>query len=136
MSQPGSTADAASIVSDVSRDELERRLGEEGLVVLDVRTAGEFRGEAGYPCDPRQGHLSGARHVDLQVLFAAADAAAIRALVGAPEGTEVIAYCHSGGRSAMAVEVLEAAGYNARNYPGSWHEWAAGPELPIESPLL
>ena len=131
MPQPGSIADAVGTVSDVTRDELERRLGEEGLVVLDVRTAGEFRGEAGYPCDPRQGHLSGARHVDLQVLFAAADAAAIRALVGAPEGSEVIAYCHSGGRSAMAVTVLEAAGYNARNYPGSWHEWAASPELPV-----
>ena len=131
MPQPGSIADAVGTVSDVSRDELERRLGERGLVVLDVRTAGEFRGEAGYPCDPRQGHLPGARHIDLQVLFAAADAAAIRALVGAPEGSEVIAYCHSGGRSAMAVTVLEAAGYNARNYPGSWHEWAAGLELPV-----
>ena len=134
--RPGSIADAVGTVSDVSRDELERRLGERGLVVLDVRTAGEFRGEAGYPCDPRQGHLPGARHIDLQVLFAAADAAAIRAFVGAPEGSEVIAYCHSGGRSAMAVAVLEAAGYSARNYPGSWHEWAASPELPIESPLL
>ena len=123
-------------MSDVTRDELERRLGEEGLVVLDVRTAGEFRGEAGYPCDPRQGHLPSARNIDLQVLFAAADAAAVEELVGAPEGSEVIAYCHSGGRSAMAVEVLRAAGYEARNYAGSWHEWAAHPELPIDSPLL
>lgn len=118
-------------MSDVTRDELERRLGEEGLLVLDVRSAGEFSGEAGYPCDPRQGHLPGARHVDLQDLSAATDAAAIQALVGAPEGSEVIAYCHSGGRSAMAVQVLRAAGYDARNYAGSWHEWAASPKLPI-----
>ena len=39
----------------------------------------------------------------------------------------MIAYCHSGGRSAMAVELLRAAGYDARNYVGSWHEWAADP---------
>ncbi len=46
-------------MSDVTRDELERRLGEEGLVLLDVRSAGEFSGEQGYPCDARQGHLPG-----------------------------------------------------------------------------
>jgi Rhodanese-related sulfurtransferase len=116
------------------REELERRLGEKGLVLLDVRLPREFSGEAGYPCDARQGHLPGARNVELQDLHAAADAATIQALVGAPEGSEVIAYCHSGGRSAMAVEVLRAAGYDARNYVGSWHEWAADPALPIESP--
>ena len=65
-------------------------------------------------------------------LLEAGDAAAIRALVGAPEGAEVIAYCHSGGRSAMAAQLLAAAGYEARNYVGSWHEWSADRELPIE----
>jgi thiosulfate/3-mercaptopyruvate sulfurtransferase len=121
-------------MGDVTREELDRRLGEEGLVVLDVRSAGEFSGETGYPCDARQGHLPGARNVDLQHLHAAEDAAAIQALVGAPPGSEVIAYCHSGSRSAMAVEVLREAGYDARNYVGSWHEWAADQAMPIESP--
>jgi thiosulfate/3-mercaptopyruvate sulfurtransferase len=121
-------------MSDVTREELVRRLGEEGLVVLDVRSAAEFSGEAGYPCDGRQGHVPGARNVELQDLHAAREVAAIQALVGAPEGSEVIAYCHSGSRSAMAVQVLSAAGYEARNYVGSWHEWAADEALPVESP--
>jgi thiosulfate/3-mercaptopyruvate sulfurtransferase len=120
-------------MTDVTRDELERRLGEEGLVVLDVRSAAEFDGTAGYPCDVRHGHLPGARHIDVQLLAGATEPAVIRELVGAPEGTEVIAYCHSGGRSAMAVGLLRAAGYEARNYAGSWHEWAADGTLPIES---
>ncbi len=121
-------------MSDVTREELERRLGEEGLVLLDVRSAGEFSGAAGYPCDPRQGHLPGARNVDLQDIYAGAAPSELQALVGAPEGSEVIVYCHSGGRSAMAAELLRAAGYDARNYPGSWHEWSADAALPIDSP--
>ena len=120
-------------MSDIERDELEQRLGEEGLILLDVRSAGEFAGSSGYPCDARQGHLPGARNVDLQLLLAAPDAEAIKALVGAPDGSEVIAYCHSGGRSAMAAHLLRAAGYDARNYVGSWHEWSQDLSLPTES---
>jgi len=119
-------------VTDVTRDELAARLGEEGLTVLDVRTRGEFEGATGYPCDARQGRIPGARHLDVQEILAAAGPGAIRSLVGEPEGAEVIAYCHSGGRSAMAAQALSAAGYAARNYVGSWHEWSADEALPIE----
>ena len=106
---------------DVGLDELIRR--REELALLDVRTAAEFRGEAGYPCDPRQGHIAGARNVELGALLERTPEG-IRELVGLPEGAEVVAYCHSGSRSALAVQVLRAAGYEARNYAGSWHEWS------------
>jgi thiosulfate/3-mercaptopyruvate sulfurtransferase len=68
----------------------------------------------------------------VQALAMAADAEEIRSLVGAPAGAEVVTYCHSGARSAMAAQLLVAAGYDARNYVGSWHEWAASADLPIE----
>ena len=120
-------------MSDVTREELERRLGEPGLVLLDVRTAGEYAGAAGYPCDARQGHLPGARNLELGRLLECRSVDEVRELVGAPAGAEVVVYCHSGSRSATAASVLGAAGYEARNYPGSWHEWAADPSLPAES---
>jgi thiosulfate/3-mercaptopyruvate sulfurtransferase len=50
--------------------------------------------------------------------------AEIRERVGLAEGAELVAYCHSGSRSALAVQLLRAAGYEARNYAGSWHEWS------------
>jgi thiosulfate/3-mercaptopyruvate sulfurtransferase len=50
--------------------------------------------------------------------------AEIRERVGLAKGAELVAYCHSGSRSALAVQLLRAAGYEARNYAGSWHEWS------------
>lgn len=116
----------------MTRDELAGMLGEPGLVVLDVRSEAEYTGAGGYPCDPRQGHLPGARNVGVAELLVAS-AERLRELVGAPDEVEVIAYCHSGGRSERAVEALEAAGYRARNYRGSWHEWSRDESLPAEA---
>jgi thiosulfate/3-mercaptopyruvate sulfurtransferase len=120
-------------VSDVTLTELVERLGEPGLVLLDVRRADEFAGELVAPCDPRPGRIPGARHLDVARLLEAYSLEAVRDLVGAEEGAEVIAYCHSGSRSAMAVQILAAAGYDARNYVGSWHEWSRNAELPAET---
>jgi thiosulfate/3-mercaptopyruvate sulfurtransferase len=114
---------------EIERDELVERLG--AVPILDVRTAEEFTGEAGYPDDPRQGHIPGARNVALADLLGRSPAE-IRELVGLPEGAEVVAYCHSGGRSALAVQALRAAGDDARNYPGSWQEWSRDRDLPAE----
>jgi thiosulfate/3-mercaptopyruvate sulfurtransferase len=119
-----------------TRQEIADRLGDESLVLLDIRTPDEFTGRRGAPCDPRQGHIPGARLVELGDLLVGpgqpAPAEQIRELVGLPEGAEVVAYCHSGSRSALAALALRSAGYRARNYPGSWHEWSRHEELPLE----
>jgi thiosulfate/3-mercaptopyruvate sulfurtransferase len=115
---------------DVDADQLNGRLGQ--VVLLDVRTEGEFTGATGYPCDARQGHIPTARHLELNRLMEAGSVEAIRELVGEPEGTEIVAYCHSGSRSAMAVQILLGAGYEARNYVGSWHDWSSRADLPFE----
>jgi thiosulfate/3-mercaptopyruvate sulfurtransferase len=111
-------------VEDVTLEELRARLGEEDLVLLDVRTQLEFDGIAGAHCDPRQGHIPGAVNLALESIAACRTVEEVRALVGLPDGTEIVAYCHSGQRSAFAAQILREVGYEARNYPGSWHEWS------------
>ncbi len=113
--------------------ELAARLNDPTLAILDVRTTAEYDGTRGSACDARQGHLPGARHVDVGALAQCETAPQVRELVGLADGAEIAAYCHSGSRSALAVQVLRAAGYDARNYVGSWHEWSRHDDLPIET---
>jgi thiosulfate/3-mercaptopyruvate sulfurtransferase len=110
--------------------------GDSDMLILDVRREDEFVGKGGYPCDPRQGHIPGARNVEVSTLFAAPGVPRspdeVTAAVGAPEGAGLVTYCHSGSRSGLALIALRGAGYDARNYFGSWHEWSRHDELRIE----
>ena len=113
-------------------DELAELLERDEVALLDVRSQAEYDGEAGYPCDPRQGHIPGAAHLPLDELYGAGgDPAAVRALLaerGASKGKQIVAYCHSGQRSELAAALLRQAGVDAVNYAGSWHEWSRRPE--------
>jgi 3-mercaptopyruvate sulfurtransferase SseA len=67
-------------------------------------------------------------HLDLNEIYAVgSDQAALRNLLeerGLGGGRRVVAYCHSGQRSELAAALLRAAGVDAVNYAGSWHEWS------------
>ncbi|HEY6835831.1 MAG TPA: rhodanese-like domain-containing protein [Gaiellaceae bacterium] len=116
--------------------ELRDRLDDPSLTIVDVRTPEEYSGKTGSPCDPRQAHIPGARLLEVERLFVGPGQPLppeqVRELTGLAEGAEIVAYCHSGSRSALAALALRAAGYDARNYPGSWHEWSRHEELPVE----
>ena len=116
-------------MSDVSIEELAQRLGE--VPVLDVRRPSEYDGTGGQPCDPRQGHIPGARNLDVYRLMGLTPEQ-VHAELALEPGAEVVAYCHGGSRSAIAAQVLRSLGYDARNYVGSWHEWSRHDDLPTE----
>ena len=112
----------------MTADELAKLMEAGEIALVDVRSFEEFEGLGGYPCDPHQGHIPGAVHLDLNELYASgSEPDAIRRLLaerGIGEGARVVAYCHSGQRSEIAAALLRAAGVDAANYEGSWHEWS------------
>jgi thiosulfate/3-mercaptopyruvate sulfurtransferase len=106
-----------------SAEEIERRLGDPGLDLVDARAPERFRGER-EPIDPVAGHIPGARNVPFtQPLEAIAET-----LGG---GDDLVAYCGSGVTAATLVLAGASAGRDVRIYPGSWSQWCAR-GLPVE----
>ena len=107
----------------ISAEELQARLGEPGLVVLDARAPERYRGEA-EPIDPVAGRIPGA----LNMAFAAGAQPPAEAL----EAPEVVAYCGSGITACgVLLELAEAGRPDAKLYAGSWSDWISR-ELPAE----
>lgn len=123
-----------------------RELGRDGGVLIDVRTAEEYRGdlltEPGYPLEgaQRPGHIPGAHHVPWDQATAADgtflpadDLRAMYAEQGVDLDRPIVTYCRIGERSAhswfVLSELLRVAG--VRNYDGSWTEWGSMVRMPI-----
>ena len=102
----------------VTAEEIEARLGQPGLVLVDARLPERYRGEV-EPIDSVAGHIPGAINMPYP-----------DPLGGLP-GDEVAAYCGSGITAAVTVLRLHQAGLEAKLYPGSWSEWSSR-GLPVE----
>ncbi len=106
----------------ISAEELEHRLGDERLLVVDARAAERYRGEV-EPIDPVAGHIPGA----VNVPFTAEELPA-----GVLEAPEVAVYCGSGITACVDVlDLVRAGRSDARLYPGSWSDWSSR-GLPVE----
>lgn len=98
-------------------------------VLLDTRTAEEYRGEA--EMDHRPGHIPGARHLawsalageDGHLMVPHERVESVMTAAGIGREDSVIAYCRSGLRAALPWLAMTQSGYEARLYDGSYAEW-------------
>jgi thiosulfate/3-mercaptopyruvate sulfurtransferase len=103
----------------VSAQELERRLSDRTLVLVDARSANRWRGEPNAIDNPA-GRIPGA----LNAPWA-------EPLPELPAG-ELVAYCGSGITACVTLHRASLAGREGKLYPGSWSDWSVR-GLPLET---
>jgi len=104
-------ASAAAGLPDRDPTLAHRLVEQEGAVLLDVRTPGEFAA----------GHLPGAHNVPHTEIEARLPE--IEALTGGAKDKPIVVYCRSGRRSGIAKQALVARGFGQITNLGGMNDW-------------
>lgn len=112
---------------------------DDAAVLIDARAAERYRGDE-HPVDPRFGHIPGARSAPFAANLADGALKPIDELtahyesLGIDGDTPVIAYCGSGVSACVDLLALRLIGVEDTSlYVGSWSEWGADTDRPLET---
>ncbi|REJ77518.1 MAG: sulfurtransferase [Acidobacteria bacterium] len=123
-------------------DWLSANLNKDDVKIIDSRDERFYDGSA-VGGHPRGGHLPGSKNIpynsivdeenrlkDDETLRKMFEGAGVR-----PYDT-VVTYCHIGQQASLVYFAARKLGYKVKLYDGSFQEWSANRELPLEDPFL
>lgn len=140
--------DEASSDIMLTQQDMLAALGNDEIVMLDVRDVDEWIGLSSSPYGidfcPRKGRIPGAVWIEwyrmmklgeeVPMFKSKQELQAEFSTVGITSNSTVYLYCFKGARASNTYIALKEAGVaDVRLYFGSWNEWSRDPELPIET---
>ena len=124
----------------VEMDDVRAAIDDPATVIIDALPGPFFTGQVPLYPHLARGHIPGARNVPAPVnvdpttweLLPCRELAGMwRPIVGDAE--RIVTYCGGGVYGAFDLFVLHLLGYDAALYDGSWEEWGATADAPIET---